>query len=89
MKTTRPKYTISICRSRNGQFFWRVRARNSRKVGTPGEPNKKKSHVIKMAIDLFLQGHGMDIHNSAEYPFGYWFNGDDCRLLEDLTKKTR
>ena len=83
----RIKYTISINRSKNGQFFWSVKAGNGRKTGVPGETHKNKGHVLKMAMDLFLTGFCFDTAKLETYPFGMWWSGtSQCRLLIDNTK---
>ena len=80
------KYTISINRSKNGQFFWSVKAGNSKGVGTTGEPNVNKAHVVRMAKSLFLAGFWPIEDGMYEIPMP--LSGGKCeyRLLQDLTK---
>ena len=48
--------TIEIYESRKvkGQFGWRYKAKNGKKIATCGELYTKRSHAKKMALYLFI-----------------------------------
>lgn len=45
----RPRIIFEIDSSLNGEYYWRIVARNEQIVGTSGETYKRKSHARAMA----------------------------------------